>query len=214
MRTVRGGKLDSRAVDSGPFFSGSDKVKTDYFNVLGIEPLLNLDMGDLERRFHDLSRKYHPDFHTTSSPEVRERALEMTALLNDAYRTLKDPSRRAEYLVRSQGFTVDGSKVPQALLAEVFEINEELEQLRAARKSGSAVDPLISALVEFRNHITQMRREYDDLLHEAASKWDRLVSESESEELRREQLSKLADIVSHSAYIRNLERDIETEVAQ
>ena len=110
----------------------------EYFEVFGLEPILNLDLGELQKKFHQLSRQYHPDYHTRATSEERERALHMTALLNDAYRILKDATKRAEYLVRSKGFVVDGSKVPQALLAEVFEINEEMEQLRSARQSGDA----------------------------------------------------------------------------
>ena len=184
-----------------------------YFQVFGLEPVLNLDINELEKRFHQLSRQYHPDFHTTSPAEERERALQMTALLNDAYRTLRDPSKRAEYLVRSRGFEVDSSKVPQALLAEVFEINEELEQLRSARASGDATDALVEALESSRAQISSMRADYDNRLQEAFSAWDQLILDPDSDEKRREQLSKLADIISHSSYIRNMERDIESEVS-
>jgi molecular chaperone HscB len=184
-----------------------------YFEVFGLEPVLNLDINELEKRFHQLSRQYHPDFHTTSLPEERERALQMTALLNDAYRTLREPSRRAEYLVRSRGFEVDPSKVPQALLAQVFEINEEMEELRAARASGDATDVLVEALEGSRAQISRMRADYDNRLQEAFSAWDRLIMDPDSDEKLREQLSRLADIISHSAYIRNMERDIENEVS-
>ncbi len=183
-----------------------------YFEVFDLEPLLNVDLDGLERKFHQLSRQYHPDYHTTSPPEERERALRMTALLNDAYRTLREPSKRVEYLVRSRGFEVDGSKVPQALLAEVFKINEEMEELRAARASGDDTDALVEALEGSRAQISRMREDYDNLLQEAFSEWDRLISDPGSDEKRKEQLSKLADIISHSAYIRNMERDIESEV--
>ncbi len=183
-----------------------------YFEVFDLEPLLNVDLDGLERKFHQLSRQYHPDYHTTSPPEERERALRMTALLNDAYRTLREPSKRVEYLVRSRGFEVDGSKVPQALLAEVFKINEEMEELRAARASGDDTDALVEALEGSRAQISRMREDYDNLLQEAFSEWDRLISDPGSDEKRKEQLSKLADIIFHSAYIRNMERDIESEV--
>jgi molecular chaperone HscB len=191
-----------------------DYLMKNYFKVLGLEPLLNVDLQELEERFHDLSRKYHPDFHTNSSPEDRARALEMTALLNDAYRTLREPTRRAEYLVRSQGFSVDGSKVPRALLAEVFEINEELEQLRTARQSGEPTESSIDTLEEFRSRIRDMREEYDGRLRDEFAKWDVLASGQNSSNERREQLAILSDLVSTSAYIRNLERDIEMEVSQ
>ena len=186
----------------------------EYFEVFDLEPILNLDLGELQKKFHQLSRQYHPDYHTNASAEERERALRMTALLNDAYRTLKDATKRAEYLVRSKGFAVDGSKVPQALLAEVFEINEEMEELRSARQSGEATESLIEALEEFREQIADKRKDYEEQLGQAFLEWDGLILNNGSDEERQQRLSKLADIISQSAYIRNLERDIEDEVSQ
>jgi molecular chaperone HscB len=114
---------------TGPFTRPRLRRKAmNYFEVFELEPTLGLDTAQLEKKFHALSREHHPDYHTDRSPEERERALRMTALVNDAYRILRDSTRRAEYLVRSAGFEVDGSKVPQALLTEVFEINEVSHQ--------------------------------------------------------------------------------------
>ena len=185
-----------------------------YFEVFGLEPVLHIDPGELEKKFHELSRQYHPDYHTTSPPEQQDRALRMTALLNDAYRTLRDPSRRAGYLVQSEGFEVDPGKVPQTLLAQVFEINEEIEQLKTARASGEDTRAIVAALEDYGKQISRMRQTYDDRLQKAFSEWDQLLSGPESREERKAQLSRLADIISHSAYIRNLERDIESEVSQ
>src|SRR5580693_7417917 len=106
-----------------------------YFEVFGLPQLLAIDTSALEKTFHALSRKYHPDYFTTAPAEEKSRALRMTALLNDAYRTLRHPIRRVEYLLSLHGFKSDGSKVPQALLMEVFEINELLEEVKAGRAS-------------------------------------------------------------------------------
>jgi len=102
----------------------------DYFEVFGLPRLLGIDTLVLEKTFHNLSRKYHPDYFTTASPSEKTRAVRMTALLNDAYRTLRNPVRRVEYLLSLYGFKPDSSKVPQALLMEVFEINERLEEVK------------------------------------------------------------------------------------
>src|SRR5215472_15071838 len=113
-----------------------------YFEVFGLPELLGIDAPALEKKFHELSRTYHPDYFTTAPPEDKSRALRMTALLNDAYRTLRHPIRRVEYLLSLYGFKPDGSKVPQALLMEVFEINEQLEEVKAGRASIEEVDSL------------------------------------------------------------------------
>ena len=185
-----------------------------YFEVFELEPTLGLDTVQLEKKFHALSREHHPDYHTDRSPEERERALRMTALVNDAYRILRNSTRRAEYLVRSAGFEVDGSKVPQALLTEVFEINEELEGLRSARQSGNDTESLIKGLEEFRTQIATRRNDYETELQALSSEWDRLISSGAGEEERNEFLKRLANIISQSAYIRNLEREIDEEVSQ
>jgi len=185
----------------------------EYFEIFDIEPRLDLDLADLQRRFHDLSRRHHPDYHTTRSGEEQERSLRTTALLNDAYRTLRDPTRRVEYLIRSQGLTIDGSQVPAELLAEVFEINEELEDFRAARREGATDESVLGKLGKFQEMIAAKRRDYKTELDTAARRWDRLLDRNAGEAERREYLRKLADIVARSAYLRNLEREIENEVS-
>ena len=75
-------------------------------------------------------------------------------------------------------------------------------------------EPLIEALEEFRDQIANKRKDYKEQLGAAFTEWDRLVSNGSSDEERQQHLSRLADIISQSAYIRNLERDIEDEVSQ
>src|SRR5688500_14439874 len=85
-----------------------------YFEVFGLPKLLNIDLGTLEKQFHELSRKHHPDYFTAGSADEKQQSLQMTALLNDAYRTLRHPLRRVEYLLKLEGYKPDGSKVPQS----------------------------------------------------------------------------------------------------
>jgi molecular chaperone HscB len=127
----------------------------------------------------------------------------MTALLNDAYRTLRHPVRRVEYLVSLHGFKPDGSKIPQSLLMEVFEINEQLDEVKRGRASVEEVDSL-------RAQIREKRERFDLELKEASAAWDALLQRGESGEKRRQHLTRLAEILSESSYIRNLERDLES----
>src|SRR5262252_6729655 len=102
------------------------QLSTNYYDFFGLEHRLNLDLRDLEQRFYSLSRQFHPDRYTLKSPAEQQYALEATAILNDAYRTLRDPLARSEYLLIENGFNVgeQGSKnVPPELLEEVFELN-------------------------------------------------------------------------------------------
>jgi len=174
----------------------------DYFEVFGLPRLLGIDATSLEKTFHELSRKYHPDYFTTASAAEKTQAVRMTALLNDAYRTLRHPIRRVEYLLSLYGFKSDGSKVPQALLMEVFEINEQMEEVKAGRASLQEVDSL-------RAQIKEKRERFDEQLQQAALEWDELMKAGAAEPKLKEQLAKLAEILSESSYIRNLERDLE-----
>jgi molecular chaperone HscB len=106
----------------------------DYYRLLGIkEDQLNLDLDDLQRRFYALSRLLHPD-RFMRKPEVeRQYSLDAASVLNDAYRTLKDPVKRALYLLKKHGHEIGEQKskdVPPELLEEVFELNMALEELR------------------------------------------------------------------------------------
>ncbi len=174
----------------------------DYFEVFALPRLLAIDLTGLEKRFHELSRKYHPDYFTTASAAEKTQAVRMTALLNDAYRTLRHPVRRVEYLLSLYGFKSDGSKVPQALLMEVFEINEQLEEVKAGRATVEEVDSL-------KAQIKEKREKFDAELHEASLEWDELVKAGTGDAARKQHLAKLAEILSESSYIRNLERELE-----
>ena len=173
-----------------------------YFEVFDLPKILEIDPGRLEKKFHELSRKYHPDYFTTGSAEDKQKALDMTSLLNDAYRTLRHPVRRVEYLLELEGFKADGSKVPKSFLMEMFDINEQVEEAR----SGSASPEQIAAV---RSDIESRAARFDTQIKAASAEWDRLVSNHAAESELKAQLSKLTEILSESSYIRNLERDLE-----
>ena len=113
----------------------------DYFSFLGLPRRLNLDPAELEKQFRTLSRQFHPDYFYNAPPGERRASLERSSYLNDAYRTLKQPVARVEYLLQLEGFAPggpeQGSKVPPSLLEEVFALNEELDEIRDLRASGA-----------------------------------------------------------------------------
>src|ERR1044071_2371015 len=173
----------------------------DYFEVFGLPRLLGIDTAALEKTFHELSRKYHPDYFSTASAAEKTQAVRMTALVNDAYRTLRHPVHRVEYLLSLYGFKSDGSKVPQSLLLEVFEINEQLEEVKAGRATIEEVDSL-------RAQIKEKRQKFDTELQQARIEWDEFIETGASDDKLKTQPAKLAKILSESSYIRNLERDL------
>jgi molecular chaperone HscB len=108
-----------------------------YFEVFGLERKLGIDTDVLQRRFYELSRRHHPDFHASAPAGEQAEALEASARLNAAYRTLRDPIGRIDYLVRleegretREGATVK-PQAPPDLLEEMFEIQEALAEAKA-----------------------------------------------------------------------------------
>src|SRR5918993_1293622 len=116
----------------------------DYFTFFGLPRTLTIDAQDLERRFRELSRKFHPDFYYNAPPAERLASLERSSYLNDAYRVLRSLPSRVEYLLSVEGMPpVKANEasasvaVPPALLEEVFALNEELDEIREAREAGA-----------------------------------------------------------------------------
>jgi len=199
-------------------------VPVDYFTFFGLPRKLNIDAGALEKEFYALSRKLHPDLYSTSENREREWSLEQSSQLNDAYRTLKDPIKRTEYLLRLEGVELEeqsksateqaratgGLKkqvVPPDLLEEVFNLNMELEELRAQKKLGED-DPAL--LEEIGRHKIELEEKHDGLLDELKKlwhQWDRVVDEG-GEEDRRKIRDQMLDVLNRRNYIRNMVRDV------
>src|SRR5829696_1353865 len=130
----------------------------DYFAFFGLPRALTIDPHDLERRFRELSRKFHPDYYYNASPTERLASLERSSYLNDAYRALRNAVSRIEHLLAIEGLppakSEDGTaKVPPALLEEVFELNEELDAIREAREGGTDAATLTQRLGSARQPI-------------------------------------------------------------
>ena len=107
-----------------------------YFDILGVP--VAADEAELSQKFRALSRQYHPDRWATADAQTQTDALDASALINDAYRTLKDPFARAEYLIRRErGTSPDDTKAtnkpPQDLFAQVLELQEALMEYQEAR---------------------------------------------------------------------------------
>src|SRR5918993_2013296 len=143
----------------------------DYFTFFGLPRTLTIDAQDLERRFRELSRKFHPDFYYNAPPAERLASLERSSYLNDAYRTLRSPVARVEHLLAIEGMppakSEEGTaKVPPSLLEEVFALNEELDEIRELRESGADAGQLRSRLESARKPIDRKREEHERQMDE------------------------------------------------
>lgn len=120
----------------------------DHYEALGIPEGFRIDTSALEQRYRELSRMLHPDRHAARSAMERRLSLEKMIQVNDAYRTLRDPVRRAAYLLSRRGIDLgetgaEGAAkyLPPGFLMEVMELREAFDEARA-KKDGDAVQAL------------------------------------------------------------------------
>jgi molecular chaperone HscB len=199
-------------------------VPADYFTFFGLPRKLNLDTGVLEREFYYLSRKLHPDLYAQAESQEQAWSLQQSSLLNDAYRTLKDPIRRTQYLLRLEGVELEEQSktasdraretgevkkqvVPPDLLEEIFEFNMQLEELRMNEKLGDNDPALIQELNAHKVNFERNLEALFDELKAAWREWDKLV-DSGTEEERIRVRNRMLDLLNRRNYIRNLVRDV------
>jgi len=188
----------------------------DYFQVFGLERGFQVDLPALESEFHRLSRKVHPDRFARAGENEREWSLADTALLNDAYRTLKDPLHRTEYLLKLEGAEIgeehagkdrkgqaDPSRVPADLLEEVFELNMQLEEMRMARRMGETDEVLQADLEAAKKKFEGLLAAVDGDLRIQWQAWD-----AGDEAARPAAQKTMVALLDRRRYLSNLVRDV------
>ena len=188
----------------------------DYFTYMNLPRKLILDEKSLEETFYSLSRTFHPDFYANKDEGEKMVSLRNTALLNTAYRTLKDPIQRAEYLIRLEaGSAKDIRSAPPAdLFDEILEIQENLEELRSLTsqdKSGRCKE--LKAKLQIEQESLEVRQEeMKTRLFGKFKDWDDFQGgEEESSEIREKKdavLKEMQEILSNRTYVRNIVNDL------
>jgi molecular chaperone HscB len=184
-----------------------------FFQVFGLGRKLTLDLAALEREFHRLSRKLHPDRFARASANEQEWSLAATAVLNDAYRTLRDPIQRTEYLLKLEGLQVGEEfagkgksaerQPPVDLLEEVFDLNMQLEEMRMNKKMGEDDPQLLKDLTAARTRFEALLAEVDSDLALKGAQWD------SGDATARDTAAKgMASLLDRRRYLRNLVRDV------
>jgi molecular chaperone HscB len=189
--------------------------QSDYFAIFEMPRKLWLEVGSLERKFLQLSWKLHPDNYVNASAEEREISLKRSSELNDAYRTLRDPVARVEYLLAIEGARKEGQNKQQAppeLLEEVFELNESLDELREAKASGSDTAALKHRLEAAEKNFQEKLGAVDGQLQAAARDWDRAIDERAEEARRGAIKTTLNHLLNRRSYIRNLVVNVQKEL--
>ena len=185
---------------------------SDYFETFGLERRLGIDGAALQRRFYELSRQWHPDFHQAAPPAEQARALDASARVNAAYRALRDPIARVEYLIRLEEGrdTREGAgvkpKAPPALLAEMFAIQEALEEAR----SGPLDEATRATLVTQRAALAERMAEAEARIAGPLSgAWDAAAAAA-----RPAALAALKEALATRAYLRTVIDDLGTALGE
>ncbi len=132
----------------------------DPFAILGIERTYDVDLDAVEKRHRDLSRALHPDRYAEAGAAERRLTLTKAIEVNEAWRVVKDPIRRAEALFALAGITVGEQSEPKpspALLMEAMERRESLAEARA-RNDLAAIDHLAGEVDARRTEVQEKLR--------------------------------------------------------
>ena len=201
-----------------------------YFEVFGLPRHLRVDTAGLEKAFYAQSRRLHPDRFAARPASEQEAALEESSRLNDAYRTLKDPIARTQYLLTLEGVELEEQSksatdaarasgvekkqlIPPELLEEVFELNMQLMEMKAAQEFGDEADPelkrdLQAAATTFQEKMAETQRELEELW----ARWDAAVDAGAMAEQAAVKEA-LVTLLNKRNYLRNLVRDVEAALA-
>jgi molecular chaperone HscB len=237
------------ATNSAHFCAACGKIQplardTDYFAFFGLPRRLQIDPEELEQRFHQLSWKLHPDNFVRASERERELALARSSQLNDAFRALRDPISRVEYLLSKAGMRREGQhkqQAPPELLEEVFELNESLDELRAARQNGNGSSDGdgkgdgdgdgggAAETSAVRRKLEAARLNFEEKLNEVDSELEQLFAEWDNSDadggaargatlpdsaLQRKLMGRMNDVLNRRSYIRNLVASVQKELAE
>ena len=201
-----------------------------YFAIFSLPPHLVIDTPALEKSFYALSRRLHPDRFAAKPAAEQEEALAESSRLNDAYRTLRDPIARTEYLLKLEGVELEEQSsaataqaratgttkkqvVPEDLLEEAFELNMQLEEMRAAKKMGSVGDP-ISPDPRLRADLQRAKVDFDAKLASADADLATLHTQWDTAFDANDAVAKIATrdamvaLLNRRSYLRNLVRDV------
>ncbi|MBI5722803.1 MAG: Fe-S protein assembly co-chaperone HscB [Planctomycetes bacterium] len=170
-------------------------TRADHFTLMGLPQRFDLDERELHRCFIALSRYAHPDFAQSESPEVQSLHLKVSANLNDAYRTLKDPASRAAYLLELLGgaSSAEDKSVPEGFLGTTMMLQEELADAKSA--GDRAVTGRLKKVL-----LTQ----HDGLMKRIASLFDEHGQAVVCEAVRKDLLAEIRKQINAVSYVAKL----------
>jgi len=188
--------------------------ETDYFTCLGLARRLTVDVNKLEAKFYELSRAFHPDFYQNKSETEQAISLGNAATLNSAYRTLRDPVQRAEYLLDLEAGAVKDIRTtpPADLFDQILELQETLDAYRETDRTSDPAKNLRAQLEEAKTALEQRQRDMEAQLARLFAEWDALQDRGEANDqtrsMREDILKRMRDVLSNRTYVKNIVNDL------
>lgn len=188
--------------------------ETDYFTCFGFPRRLTIDQSKLEAKFYELSRAFHPDFYQSKSETEQTISLGNSATLNSAYRTLRDPIQRAEYLLDLEAGAVKEirNSPPADLFEEILELQDTLNEYRAADRSSTTGQQLRAKLQTEQLTLEQRKQDMETSLQQLFTDWDRLQDQGDATSQARAErdrlLKQIREILSNRTYVKSIVNDL------
>lgn len=188
--------------------------ETDYFTCFGFPRRLMIDQPKLEAKFYELSRAFHPDFYQNKSETEQAISLGNAATLNTAYRTLRDPIQRAEYLLGLEAGSVKEIRTspPADLFEEILELQDSLDEFRATDRESAEGQRLRISLQGEQRKLEQRKCAMESQLQQLFTEWDALQDRGEATSQARTErdrlLKEMRDLLSHRTYVNNIVNDL------
>jgi molecular chaperone HscB len=170
----------------------------DAFRRLGLPRRFTIDHEQLEKAYLTHSRAVHPDYHLAGASADLNASLELSAEINEAYNTLREPFRRAEHLLRLEGgpSASEQKQLPAAFLTEMLEAREEIERARGHPEEQQVLE-------------ARFRQQYESLMNDIAAIFEQLDNTNSPQ--RANQLAQIRTLLNAAQYIRGLIRDLHTD---
>ena len=171
-----------------------------YFDFYGIPESFHPNVPALKRKFYELSKQYHPDFHATDTDEKQQEILELSTINNKAWQTLSDPAKRLEYILRQRELLVDGAKpaLPGDFLMEMMDINERLMEIEDAGQWAEINNEVLAVDDDIKQKLDSLTKDYDEL--------DDTAKES--------RLNEILDIYYRQKYLLRIKESLNTFAAR
>ncbi len=188
--------------------------ETDYFTCLGFPRRLTIDLAKLETKFYELSRVFHPDFYQNKSETEQAISLSNAAMLNTAYRTLRDPIQRAEYLLDLEAGAAKAIRTspPADLFEEILELQDALEEYRATDRASETGRHLRAKIQTEQLTLEQRKLAMETQLQRLFFEWDALQDRDEATSQARSErdrlLRQMREILSNRTYVKNIVNDL------